>query len=245
MRRISGFIRVAAGAVGVAALAAHLVYSLGSGPTALPNFFSYFTMQSAIAATILWLTGGAIALSRPVDPAWLVTLRLLVTTNQIVSGVVYTVIVTESVSRGLSIQVPVSSQVLHYWLPAVALLDWLVSPGRPRPRWSTLLAVPVFPLVWAVFTMIRGDLVGWYPYFFLDPFQVTTPELLAYSGGVLAFILLVAAVLLGLGRVLPRPSWVAGSRRSGTEEGLEARPSAREHLGIVELRQGHGARTPD
>lgn len=237
MRRISGSTRLAAGVVGVAALAGHLVYSLGSGPTALPNFFSYFTMHSAIAATVLWFVGGVIALRSVEDPRWLVTLRLLVTTNQLVSGVVYTVIVWESMSRGLSIQVPISSQLLHYWLPAFAIADWLVSPGRPQPRWIALVFVPIFPLAWGLFTMVRGDLVGWYPYFFLDPFQVTTPELLEYCGGVLAFIVLVASILLGLGRVLPRPS--RGAARSGAQERLEAHPGSIENLTVVELREGN------
>lgn len=243
MRRAFAIARFSAAAVGVAALIAHLDYSLGSGASALPNFFSYFTMQSAIAAVILWPVGGVVALRRTSDPPALVAARALVTTYQIVSGVVYTVIVTESLSHGISIQVPISSQVLHYLLPAYALIDWLFAPGRPRVRWRVLSAALVFPLVWGGFTMVRGALVGWYPYFFLDPYQVAGPgEFAAYSAIVLAFILAVATILTAASRFLP-PS---ASRQpvSPVEVGLETPADARGDLVVAHAGERHGGRAP-
>ena len=237
MRTAAGLARLVAGIVGVVALAGHLIYSLGSGISALPNFFSYFTMQSAIAATILWFIGGAYALRRPVDPHWIVTARLLITTYQIVSGIIYTVIVAESLSRGFSIQVPISSQILHYWLPAFAIIDWVAFPGRPKPPWSAFQFVFEFPLIWAVFTMIRGALVGWYPYFFLDPFQMTgRGEFAAYSVVVLAVIGIVAAILVVLGRMAPRRlTW---SRR---EKRFQTSPGTVDEVLIAEVGHPHGA----
>ena len=88
MRKTSGITRLAAAVVGISALVMHLVYSLGSGGAAVPNFFSYFTMQSAIAAVILWLIGGVFAFRFASDPRWLVEGRLLATTYQLVSGAV-------------------------------------------------------------------------------------------------------------------------------------------------------------
>jgi len=234
MRRIAAVVRLAAGVVGLAALALHLDYSLGSGASALPNFFSYFTMQSAMAAVLLWFVSGVRALRRPTDPAWLVTARLLVTGYQIVSGAVYTVIVLEAVARGIPIQVPVSSQVLHYWLPAYALVDWLAFPGRGRPRWRSLALVPVFPLVWGGFTMLRGSVVGWYPYFFLDPYQVESPAVFVlYSAAVLTFIGVVAALLALVGRILP--PGVRSGRPAGKERS-EVAPGGGDELGVVEVR---------
>lgn len=233
MRRAFAIARLIAAGVGVAALISHLIYSLGSGASALPNFFSYFTMQSAIAAVLLWPIGGLVALRRATDPGWLSGARDLVTTYQVVSGVVYTIIVAESVARGISIQVPVSSQVLHYWLPAYALLDWFFAPGRPRVRWRVLSVALVFPLVWGAFTMIRGAVVGWYPYFFLDPYQVDGPgEFVTYSVIVLAFIVLVAAVLTLLSAFLP-PVRRAVVPASSVDEGLETPACELDDLVVV------------
>lgn len=243
MRRAFAIARLLVAVVGIVALAAHLRYSLGSGASALPNFFSYFTMQSAIAAVILWPIGGIVALRRPTDPSWLVASRGLVTTYQVVSGVVYTIIVTESISNGLSIQVPISSQVLHYWLPAFALADWLAAPGRPRARWRMLAVVPVFPLIWGGFTMVRGAVVGWYPYFFLDPYQVSGPaEFATYSALVLGFILLVATVLAVASAFLP-PSVRLAVASLG--EGAETESRELHELVVVGVGQSERAPGPD
>ena len=249
MRRGFGVARILAGVLGILVLAEHLRYSLGSGGAALPNFFSYFTMQSAIAAVVLWIVGGVISLRRSADPRWLLTARLLVTTYQIVSGVVYTVIVAQAVARGVSIQVPVSSQILHYWMPAYALVDWLLAPRRSSVGWRMLRVVLAFPLVWTAFTMARGAMVGWYPYFFLDPYQVSGPaEFAAYGTIVLGFILVVAASLTGASRYLPRPGRPlarAAPRRSGGKERLEARPGPGDQLLVAQLGEGRRAAAAD
>ena len=232
MRRASGFARIAAGIFGIGVLYAHLIYSLGAGGSALPNFFSYFTMHSAMAAVLLWIVGGVLTIRRPLDPQWIVTVRMLVTCYQLVSGVVYSIIVAQGVALGVSIQVPLTSQILHYWMPAFALVDWLTGPGHARVPWRVLSLVLAFPLAWGAFTMVRGAVIGWYPYFFLDPYQVSGPvELATYCSIVLVFIIGVAALLVLASRFLPRPWSVqdprgsarAGSRRRGSARGGSAR----------------------
>ena len=256
MRKACGIARLAAGVLGILVLALHLDYSLGSGAWALPNFFSYFTMQSAIGAVILWMMGGVIAVRRSADPRWLLTARVLMTTYQVVSGVVYTIIVAQAVARGVSIQVPWTSQVLHYWMPAYALVDWLLAPRRSTIRWTSLRAVLAFPVAWGAFTMVRGAMVGWYPYFFLDPYQVSGPaEFAAYGAIVLSFIVLVAALLVLASRYLPRPGRPPGldldrsrRRRSGRGERLETHPGPQDDLLVVQLGKGSspvGADKPD
>jgi len=246
MRKAFGVARLVAGALGILVLALHLDYSLGSGAWALPNFFSYFTMQSAIGAVMLWMIGGVIALRRSADPRWLLTARMLMTTYQVVSGIVYTIIVAQAVARGVSIQVPWTSQVLHYWMPAYALVDWLLAPRRASIRWISLRGVLAFPIAWGAFTMARGAMVGWYPYFFLDPHQVSGPLEFAANGAiVLSFIVLVAAILILASRYLPRPGRPPGFKldrpqrgASGRGERLEARPGPPDDLLVVQLGKG-------
>ena len=149
-------------------------------------------------------------------------------------------IVAQSVSQGISIQVPVSSQVLHYWMPAFALIDWLVASGRPRISWNSLAISLVFPLAWGAFTMIRGAAVGWYPYFFLNPYQVSGPaEFATYSAIVLAFIVAVAAALMLVSRAVPQPPKESVVGRS-IDKRLETQPSARDELVVAQF--GEGAR---
>lgn len=63
-----------------------------------------------------------------------------------------------------------------------------------------------YPVIWGVATMIRGPLIGWYPYYFLDPRQVSGPmEFILSSAIALGTFAAVATVLVLVSRMpLPR-----------------------------------------
>ena len=187
-----GFVRIAAALVGIVALVGDFEYVLGFSSFATVNFFSYFTTQSAMLLVLVFAAGAITALLRPVDPAWLGAARAYATTYVIVSGIVFGLIVSQASSRDYTIEVPWSSQFLHFWIPAYALIDWLVAPGRQQLTWKLLRWVLVFPAIWVTFTLVRGPLVGWYPYFFLDPTQVA--GILAQLG----YLTLVGVIITGL-----------------------------------------------
>lgn len=203
MRRVFGGVRILVACAGLVALAGDFNYSLGSNPLAIANFFSYFTVQSAVLGVAVFVIGGIYALRDRLDPLWLDMVRLLITVWVIVSGIVFTVILIEGSLRGVPVWAPWSSQLLHFWIPGYALLDWLIAPGRDVP-WRTVGFVLVFPLVWEVYTMIRGSFVHWYPYFFLDPVLVSFPvEFGLYLIAVVVIFTTVAACSIAVSR-LPR-----------------------------------------
>ncbi|WP_157154961.1 Pr6Pr family membrane protein [Diaminobutyricimonas sp. LJ205] len=196
VRRAFGAARLILAVLWIIALVGDIRYTLGFPTSVVGNFFSYFTVQSAIASTVVFLLGAVFAVRREIDPGWFDVLRVLVTTYTVSSGLVSLVILNQWAARGIYVDVPWSAQMLHFWLPALALLDWLFAPGRVHVSWLTaVLAVP-FPLLWGAYTFIRGPLVGWYPYFFLDPAQVSGAwESALYGAGALAVITGVAALL--------------------------------------------------
>jgi hypothetical protein len=51
----------------------------------------------------------------------------------------------------------------------VIVLDWLIDPPHVPISWRRALTWLAYPLVWLAYTVIRGGIVGWYPYPFLDP----------------------------------------------------------------------------
>nr|WP_227411955.1 Pr6Pr family membrane protein [Cryobacterium sp. BB736] len=188
-------------ATGVVALIGDINFTLGNGPFAVANFFSYFTVESMIIAICVFVIGAVIALRRDQDPLWLDMLRVLSTTWLIVSGIVFAVILVEGTLRGVPVWAPWSSQLLHFWIPAYAIVDWLVAPARDVP-WRTVLWVMIFPSMWVVFTMIRGASVFWYPYFFLDPNLVDMPwEFIGYLLLVIAIFSATVAMLIGISRL--------------------------------------------
>ncbi|GAA3888437.1 hypothetical protein GCM10022381_32910 [Leifsonia kafniensis] len=201
---IGRLVLACAGAIG---LIGNFDYVLGFKTFGANNFFSYFTIQSAIAAVVMFVLAAIVAFRRREDPPWLDVLRTLVTTYIIVSGIVFALMVVESSSRAYRIDVPWSDQVLHFWIPAFALLDWLFDPHKNRMRWHLVGWVVIYPLVWGAFTLVRGAQVGWYPYFFLDGSQVSLAETVGYCLLCLAIITGVTALLVSTSRLRLSPWW--------------------------------------
>jgi hypothetical protein len=89
--------------------------------------------------------------------------------------------------------VPWSDVVLHFVLPAWTVVAWVFGPGRRAASWRIVPYVLLYPAVWGVFTIWRGGVVGWYPYYFLDPRQVSgLPEMIVTCLIALAIFALVA-----------------------------------------------------
>ena len=87
----------------------------------------------------------------------------------------------------------IADMLLHYVMPILFFLHWLlVLPGH-RLAWSAPLVWCVYPVGYIVYALVRGEVLQSYPYPFID---VTT---LGYGGALVnAFGLLVCFVVLGL-----------------------------------------------
>ena len=104
--------------------------------------------------------------------------------------------------------------MLHVVLPLYLLVDLLFATRRRGLPWWTLAVLVGYPLIWIVYTMLRGELTPdpsgvtayWYPYPFLDPHGAGGwTGAFTYIG-----VLLGALVAVGCGdhrhRSLPRAS---------------------------------------
>jgi hypothetical protein len=59
--------------------------------------------------------------------------------------------------------------VLHYVMPVVLVVDWLVQPGPALTDRRSWILGQVFPLGYLSYVLTRGEIVHWYPYPFLNP----------------------------------------------------------------------------
>ena len=83
------------------------------------------------------------------------------------TGVVYTVLLSGLEDR-LQTPIPWVNAVLHYITPVYMVADWLLDPRAARAvpaRGAVALSRPSLTAP----TALRGPLVDWYPYPFLDP----------------------------------------------------------------------------
>lgn len=202
MRIAFGWSRLLTAAVCGVALVDRLFWGLGSQTIAGQNFLAYLTIESNIAFAVLALIAGIIALRTPEDPAWLTTARAVVLSWTITAGLAFALIVWQAGLHGIPIWVPWSDVVLHFVLPAWTVVAWVFGPGRRAASWQIVPYVLLYPVAWGVFTIWRGGLVGWYPYYFLDPRQVSgLPEMIVTCLIALAIFALVASALVALSRL--------------------------------------------
>jgi len=62
----------------------------------------------------------------------------------------------------------VADRMLHMVVPVLAVLGWLVLGPRGRVSTADLGPFLVLPVAWLGYTLVRGALVSWYPYPFID-----------------------------------------------------------------------------
>ncbi|GAA1538226.1 putative membrane protein SirB2 [Microbacterium ginsengiterrae] len=216
------YLRLAAAALGAAAIVRQLALAITNAmaaetpwgshlPTVIANFFSYFTILSNLLAVIALVIGGVWMLrtrrSATAEPAWMGTLLACASTYMIVTGIVYNLLL-----RGISIagiSDVWTNETLHVVIPLVMLADVLLAPRRRALPWGALLVAVTFPIVWAVYTLLRANLITgpatgnpwWYPYPFLDPhLQGGYLGVIGYIVGIAAAIVAVAAGVVWVGR---------------------------------------------
>lgn len=182
------------------------IATLGARGRFVPaNFFSYFTIESNTLAVISLLVGGTAAAAgltnRRLDVA-----RGAVALYMTAVALVFIVLLSDRPASELT-AVPWDNTVLHYLMPVVVLLDWLLS-GRAAavPFRQALLWLAV-PLAYVVYSLVRGSVVDWYPYPFLNPTVHGYPGVLV-TCVVLGLVLIVLTWLIATA-----PGWVRPARR--------------------------------
>jgi hypothetical protein len=190
-------------AIGALAILVAVFYQLGHGlggrGWSTADYFSYFTILSNLFAAGVLLAGarrGPGPRSRTTD-----LLRGAAVMYMLTTGIVYAVLLS-----GHKVPIPWANAIVHKIMPLVMIVDWLIDPPQIQlPLRSTLLWLS-FPLVYIAYTLIRGAIVNWYPYFFVNPHR--SGGYLAVAGGVLA----IGAGMIGL---IALVTW-AGNRRGQT-----------------------------
>ncbi|MEV6523653.1 Pr6Pr family membrane protein [Longispora sp. NPDC051575] len=153
--------RVIAALLTLAAMGWQLGYLLDNVPDyRVSNFFSFFTILSNLLTVVTLLLCARFG-ARGFDQ-----LRGAVTLYMTTTGIVYATLLS-----GIEVDttVPWTNFVVHQLMPVVVLLDWLFDPPYRRLEFRKVLLWLLFPLLYLPYSLVRGAIVDWYPYPFLDP----------------------------------------------------------------------------
>ncbi|WP_173401144.1 Pr6Pr family membrane protein [Arthrobacter sp. Br18] len=152
--------------LGFSAVFFQLTHLLQNVPGATAwNFFSYFTIESNIIAVLTLAIAGRYAWKGN-SPRWLELLRGAATIYMTITGIVYNLLLS---NIDVNTPIPWINVVLHFTIPTIMVIDWLVDLPGTRVPVRTSLVWLAFPLLYLAYSLIRGPLVDWYPYPFLDP----------------------------------------------------------------------------
>lgn len=97
-----------------------------------------------------------------------------------------------------------ADRLLHMVVPLLAVIGWIFF--GPRDRMPGLGAFLVVPLGWLAYTLVRGAIVDWYPYPFIDVVEHGYAVVLLNCVGVAALMLGLYAVARWLDPRLPGDS---------------------------------------
>lgn len=133
----------------------------------------YFTIQSNI---IVLVTTGALALRPDRPSAFFRVARLTGVVAITITFVVFHVAL--SGLQDLTGAAAVANAFLHTVVPVLAVAGWLVF-GPRRTLTARIAALTlVFPLLWSILTLVRGPIVDFYPYPFIDVRDLGYPRVL-------------------------------------------------------------------
>ena len=186
------------------ALTFQIIEKIVNNDMVADQYFSYFTIQSSLVASVALIVGGVMALRLPVDTVLYTTVRMSVLSYAVVTAVVYNVLLRGIPEEGF-IESKWPGELMHVWIPLFIALDWLLSPGRPALRWTGLRYAVIYPVAWVAFTMLRGAATGWFPYPFLEP-STGALSISIYVVGIAGFIIGIASLAIGWSRRRAAPA---------------------------------------
>jgi uncharacterized membrane protein YhaH (DUF805 family) len=168
--------------------------------TRLVRFCSYLTILFNVLVAWSTLT---LALGRDRDTRLWRALRLDAVVLATVGGLVHFFFLRPLLDlTGWDL---VADRTLHIAVPVLALAGWLLFGPRGRAERSDLVPFLVLPVAWLGYTLVRGELVEWYPYPFIDVNDHGYGVVLLNCAGVAAAMVAGAWAAVVLDRRLARP----------------------------------------
>ena len=201
MRIETGTARAAAGViaiigwVGLSVQLSAVIDQVGSAAGAIWVMLRFFTILTNVIAAIVF-TG--IGFGQPAFRSQ--RLLGLMTLSIMFVGAVYVLLLRGLVE--LSGGAATANLILHYIVPGLAPLFWLLFAPKGALKWRDPVLWAIYPLGYFAYALARGASDGKYPYPFMDIPKVGWTSALTTVASILVAYLLVGTVFVWVGRLL-------------------------------------------
>ena len=183
MNRWLAYVKIGFGLLAVSAIVTEIFVLVDRGVFDFVNFFSYFTVESNLFAAIILLVGGYYMLKKQTLSSRFNWLWGAATLYMVITGIIFSLLLAGLENVALT-AVPWDNTVLHYIMPVAVAGLWLIDPPKQTLSYIKSLSWILFPLGYGAYTWIRGAIVGWYPYPFMNPEVSGISGLIAVSVGI-------------------------------------------------------------
>lgn len=193
-RKLSLFFSVIAWFAVIAQFILMMQNRVESIPETIIRFFSFFTILTntlvAVYFTLVYLkpekqrTGSLTA----------VTLYITIV------GLVYQIVLRPIWNpEGMQLVV---DELLHSIVPICVLFYWALYENKSVVKWRQIPKWLIYPLVYLVFILIRGNFSNFYPYPFVNVTELGIQAVLINSLVLMGVFIVIAALLIALGKLL-------------------------------------------
>lgn len=158
------------------------------------NFFTYFTNLSNIIISVVFVVTAVRLLRGGSAPT---PLRGAAVVYIAFVGLVFNTLLRDVDISNIN---PAVNVIMHMVLPVAGILDWVLWPPKNRIPLSSVFWWMIFPVVYSVFSLVRGAIDGVYPYPFFNPDAVGGYGAVAlYCLGMIVGFLVLAFAVRALG----------------------------------------------
>jgi hypothetical protein len=100
----------------------------------------------------------------------------------------------------------VADVLLHDVVPVLYVLFWVFLVPKFTLRWSDAVRWLTYPLVYMAYTLARGYISHWYPYYFIDVDTIGLSRALIHAAGLLLVFFGLGLLFIAIGRWTARSS---------------------------------------
>jgi hypothetical protein len=171
------------------------------------NFFSYFTVLTnilaALSLTFTFLNAQSkigLFFRNPV-------VQSAIAMNIVIVGIVYiTVLQKLWQPKGLNW---LADFTLHYAMPFLYAIYWLAFVPKGQLQWKHCFTWLIYPAIYFAYSIIRGPIVNWYPYPFVDVGAIGYIEVFKNSAVLMGAFIVAGFIFLAIDSLLANKVKVA------------------------------------